>query len=172
MRCNSPSPRLAAFPPPSPPPMSLGIVRGFIVTMQPSDFSSACMPIVRLLPSWAGPECWSDTDEISQVPTKSVPASPCITRGRGGWLSFTPWKTCTSYPLASFSLRAQVWVKDGHAGHPFLCTENWLTTFVGRTFVGRTLWHFDAESGRAPSVFWFHRLVAMPDIAGKLSTRG
>src|SRR5262245_16251760 len=50
--------------------MSLGIVRGFTGTMQPSDFSSACMPIVRLLPSWAGPECWPDTDEISQVPTK------------------------------------------------------------------------------------------------------
>src|SRR5262249_19501058 len=31
--------------------------------MQPSDFSSAYMPIVRLLPSWAGPECWPDTDE-------------------------------------------------------------------------------------------------------------
>ena len=70
MRCNLPSPRPAAFPPPSPPPMSLGIVRGFTGTMQPSDFSSACMPIVRLLPSWAGPESWPDTDEISQVPTK------------------------------------------------------------------------------------------------------
>jgi hypothetical protein len=51
-------------------PMSLGIVRGFTGTMQPSDFSSACMPIVRLLPSWAGPACAPDTDEISQVPTK------------------------------------------------------------------------------------------------------
>ncbi len=70
MRRNSPSPRPAAFPPPSPPPMSLGIVRGFIGTMQPSDSSPVCMPIVRLLPSWAGPECWPDTDEISQVPTK------------------------------------------------------------------------------------------------------
>jgi len=70
MRCNLPSPRPAAVPPPSPPPMSLGIVRGFIGTMQPSDSSSACVPIVRLLPSWAGPECWPDTDEISQVPTK------------------------------------------------------------------------------------------------------
>jgi hypothetical protein len=160
MRCNSPSPRPAAFPPPSPPPMSLGIVRGFTGTMQPSDFSSACMPIVRLLPSWAGPACGPETDEISQVPTKgrhhvqmgsptargsssasrlrgedvafrpterrqhlgirpvsqlniparglpcerfklSLTASPCITRGRGGWLGLTPWKTCTSYPLAS-----------------------------------------------------------------------
>src|SRR5215471_18348205 len=54
---NSPSPRPAAVPPPSPPPMSLGFVRGFIGTMQPSDFSSAYMPIVRLLPSWAGPVC-------------------------------------------------------------------------------------------------------------------
>ena len=26
----------------------------------------------------------------------------CITRGRGGWLGLTPWKTCTSYPFASF----------------------------------------------------------------------
>jgi hypothetical protein len=70
MRCNSPFPRPAAFPPPSPLPMSLGIVRGFTHTMQSSDFSSTCMPIVRRLPSWAGPECWPDTDEISQVPTK------------------------------------------------------------------------------------------------------
>ena len=26
----------------------------------------------------------------------------CITRGRGGWLGLTPWKTCTSYPLPAF----------------------------------------------------------------------
>ena len=63
-------PSTGRLPPPSPPPMPLGIVRGFIGTMQPSDFSSACVPIVRLLPSWAGPACWPDTDEISQVPTK------------------------------------------------------------------------------------------------------
>ena len=31
----------------------------------------------------------------------SLAASPCITRGRGGWLGLTPWKTFTSYPLAS-----------------------------------------------------------------------
>ena len=126
-------------------------------TMQPSDSSSACMPIVRLLPSWAGPAFWPDADEVSQVPCKgclhvrgvsdsarllvrkpfarggccfpanrtasaprnstrfaaqyparglpcerfklSLAASPCITRGRGGWLGLTPWKTCTSYPL-------------------------------------------------------------------------
>src|SRR5262245_16780963 len=72
MRCNSPSPRPAAVPPPSPPPRPFGFVRGFIGTMQPSDFSSAYMPIVRLLPSWAGPDCWPDTDEISQVPTKGL----------------------------------------------------------------------------------------------------
>ena len=159
MRRNSPSPRPAAFPPPSRPPTLLGIVRGITGTMQPSDFSSACMPIVRLLPSWADPVCWPDTDEVSQVPTKGrlrvhgvsdcarlLPAkpfarggccfpanrtasaprnstrfaaqyparglpcerfklalagSPCITRGRGGWLGLTPWKTCTSYPFAS-----------------------------------------------------------------------
>src|SRR5262249_43150390 len=121
--------------------------------MRPSDFSSACMPIVRLLPSWAGPECWPDTDEIYQVPTKghlhvhgvsdcarlqalcagrmllsgqqdgvstsefdpfparglpcerfklSLAASPCITRGRRGWLGLTPWKTFTSYPLPAY----------------------------------------------------------------------
>ena len=29
----------------------------------------------------------------------SLAASPCITRGRGGWLGLTPWKTCTSCPL-------------------------------------------------------------------------
>jgi hypothetical protein len=29
----------------------------------------------------------------------SLAASPCITRGRGGWLDLTPWKTLTSYPL-------------------------------------------------------------------------
>jgi hypothetical protein len=32
----------------------------------------------------------------------SLTASPCITRGRGGWLGLTPWKTCTSYPLPAF----------------------------------------------------------------------
>jgi hypothetical protein len=26
----------------------------------------------------------------------------CITRGRGGWLGLTPWKTFTSYPLPAF----------------------------------------------------------------------
>jgi hypothetical protein len=160
MRCSSPSPRPAAFPPPSPPPMLLGIVRGFTGTMQPSDSSSACMPIVRLWPSWAGPAFRPDADEVSQVPCKgrlhvrgvsdsarllvrkpfarrgcrllfsrtrsaprnstrfaaqypargipcerfklSLAASPCITRGRGGWLGLTPWKTCTSYPLPAF----------------------------------------------------------------------
>jgi hypothetical protein len=45
---SSPSPRPAAVPPPSPPPMLLGFVRGFTGTMQPSDFSPACMLIVRL----------------------------------------------------------------------------------------------------------------------------
>jgi hypothetical protein len=38
--------------------------------MQPSASSSACMPIVRLLPSWAGPGFWPDAGEISQVPYK------------------------------------------------------------------------------------------------------
>jgi hypothetical protein len=156
MRRDVPSPRPAAFPPPSPPPMLLGIVRGFFGTMQPSDSSSACMPIVRLLPSWAGPAFWPDADGVSQFPCKgrlhvrgvsdsarllvrkpfsrgrccllikrtrsaprnstrfaaqypahgrpcerfklSLAASPCITRGRRGWLGLTPW-TCTSYPL-------------------------------------------------------------------------
>src|SRR5262245_61024955 len=131
--------------------MLLGIVRGFFGTMQPSDSSSAYMPIVRLLPSWAGPMFSPDAGEVSQVPykgllhvhgvfdsarllvrkpfarggccllfngTRSAPrnwtrfaaqypargipcerfkmnlaVSPCITRGRGGWLGLTPWKT-------------------------------------------------------------------------------
>jgi hypothetical protein len=110
--------------------MSLGIVRGFIGTMQPSDFSSACMPIVRLLPSWVGPVCWPDADEISQVPTKgrhhvhmgspTARGSSSASHLRGEDVAFrpterrqhleirpvsqlhlTPWKTCTSYPLAS-----------------------------------------------------------------------
>src|SRR4029450_11209181 len=33
----------------------------------------------------------------------SLTASPCITRGQGGWLGLTPWKTRTSYPLASLT---------------------------------------------------------------------
>src|SRR5262249_18490639 len=44
----------------------------FIGPIPSSDFSSAYMPIVRLLPSWAGPECWPDADEISQVPTTGL----------------------------------------------------------------------------------------------------
>jgi hypothetical protein len=42
MRCCLPFLRSAAFPPPSPPPILLGLVRGFIGTMQPSD--SSCLP--------------------------------------------------------------------------------------------------------------------------------
>jgi hypothetical protein len=37
MRRNLPSPSTGPFAPPSPPPMVLGIVRGFLGTMQPSD---------------------------------------------------------------------------------------------------------------------------------------
>ncbi len=44
MRCHSPSLRSTAFPPPSPPPVLSGFVRGFIGTMQSSDPS--------LLPQW------------------------------------------------------------------------------------------------------------------------
>jgi hypothetical protein len=40
MRCCLPSLRPAAFPPPSPPPISVGFVRCFIGTVQPSDSSS------------------------------------------------------------------------------------------------------------------------------------
>ena len=40
MCCGLPSLRPAAFPPPSPPPISVGFVRCFIGTMQPSDSSS------------------------------------------------------------------------------------------------------------------------------------
>src|SRR5262249_55004306 len=38
----------------------------------------------------------------------SLAASPCITRGRGGRLGLTPWKTCTSYPLPAFLAHAAV----------------------------------------------------------------
>jgi hypothetical protein len=122
--------------------------------MQPSDFSSACMPIVRLLPSWAvrsagrtrmrspkfrrahgvydcarllvrkpfarGGCCFpasrtasaprNSTRFAAQYPARGRPCerfklalagSPCITRGRRGWLGLTPLRTCTSYPLAS-----------------------------------------------------------------------
>ena len=72
MRCCSPFLRPAAFPPPSPPPMSLGIVRGFIGTMQPSD--SSHLPIgLRYLQL---PRLARDRDhgcgrrEVSQVPYK------------------------------------------------------------------------------------------------------
>ena len=40
MRCCLPSLRPAAFPPPSPPPVSIGFVRCFTGTVQPSDSSS------------------------------------------------------------------------------------------------------------------------------------
>jgi hypothetical protein len=43
MRCNLPSPRPVAFPPPSPPPTLLGIVRGFLGTMRrPTPHPRAC----------------------------------------------------------------------------------------------------------------------------------
>jgi hypothetical protein len=35
-------------------------------------------------------------------PLATVQVGPCITRGRGGWLGPTPWKTFTSYPLPAF----------------------------------------------------------------------
>ena len=151
--------RSAAFPPPSPPPMSLGIVRGLIGTMQPSD--SSCLPgglrsvelprqarnrprgygqheasqvpykgrlhvhgvsdCARLLirkPLARGGCCLlftrtrsaprNSTRFAAQYPAHGLPCerftlalagSPCITRGRGGWLGLTPRKTCTSYPL-------------------------------------------------------------------------
>ena len=144
----------------SPPPLSLGIVRGFIGTMQPSD--SSCLPAelrsVELPRQARNRHHGYGQHEASQVPykgrlhvhgvsdcarllvrkpvarggycfpanrTASAPRNstrfaaqyparghPCerfaaglatrasrITRGRGGWLGLTPWKTCTSYPL-------------------------------------------------------------------------
>ena len=36
----------------------------------------------------------------SRLPSRAD--TSCITRGRGGWLGLTPWKTCTSYPLPAF----------------------------------------------------------------------
>src|SRR5262249_321790 len=47
----------------------------------------------------------------------SLTASPCIARGRGGWLGLTPWKTHTSYPLASLPWRTPIRVRSTHAGH-------------------------------------------------------
>ena len=70
MRRNSPSPRPAAFPPPSPPPMSLGIVRGFTGTMQPSELLT-CVHAHRSAVAFMGrSDVPPDTDEVSQVPTK------------------------------------------------------------------------------------------------------
>ena len=83
MRRNSPSPRPAAFPPPSPPPMSLGIVRGFIGTTQPSDSSPAYMPIVRLLPSWAGPTCRRTRMRSPRFRRKDVTTCTGSTTARG-----------------------------------------------------------------------------------------
>src|ERR1700676_59981 len=42
---------------------------------------------------------------VSPVNASRLPSrgeTSCITRGRGGWLGLTPWKTCTSYPLPAF----------------------------------------------------------------------
>src|SRR5262245_39376188 len=112
MRRNSPFPRPAAVPPPSPPPIPLGFVRGFIGTMQPSDFSSAYMPIVRLLPSWVGRECWPDTDEISQVPTSASHLAgrmlPSLQPNEIGTSQFdpfrrsipSPWSPCERFKLS------------------------------------------------------------------------
>ena len=50
----------------------------------------------------------NSTRFAAQYPARGLPCerfklalagSPCITRGRRGWLGLTPWKTCTSYPL-------------------------------------------------------------------------
>ena len=32
----------------------------------------------------------------------ALAGSPCITRGRGGWLGLAPWTTFTSYPLPAY----------------------------------------------------------------------
>src|SRR5438477_10212450 len=42
----------------------------------------------------------------SRLPSRAE--TSCITRGRGGWLSLTPWKTCTSYPLPAFLAHSQM----------------------------------------------------------------
>jgi hypothetical protein len=47
----------------------------------------------------------------SRLPSRAE--TSCITRGRGGWLGLTPWKTCTSYPLPAF-LAHSAW---GHLRH-------------------------------------------------------
>jgi len=42
----------------------------------------------------------------SRLPSRAE--TSCITRGRGGWLGLTPWKTCTSYPLPAFLAHSQM----------------------------------------------------------------
>jgi hypothetical protein len=42
----------------------------------------------------------------SRLPSRAE--TSCITRGRGGWLGLTPWKTCTSYPLPAFLAHSAV----------------------------------------------------------------
>ena len=72
MRRNVPFLRPAAFPPPSPPPMSLDFVRGFFGTMQPSD--SSCLPaglrFVKLPRLARDRSCGCGRHEASQVPYK------------------------------------------------------------------------------------------------------
>src|SRR5262249_13298320 len=38
----------------------------------------------------------------------NLTVSPRITRGRGGWLGLTPWKTLTSYPLPTKLAHSEV----------------------------------------------------------------
>src|SRR5215475_4044063 len=67
----------------------------------------------RMLPSRprTGSAPRNSTRFAAQYPARGLPcerfklslaASPCITRGRGGWLGLTPWKTLTSYPLPAY----------------------------------------------------------------------
>src|ERR1700680_3016192 len=54
----------------------------------------------------------------AQYPARGLPCerftaaladrTSCITRGRGGWLGLTPWKTRTSYPLPAFLAHSEV----------------------------------------------------------------
>src|SRR5213079_2224450 len=70
----------------------------------------------------------------SRLPSRAE--TSCITRGRGGWLSLTPWKTCTSYPLPAFlahSLLGQLRHGSKSAPLPFLSLKDGV---IGRRACG------------------------------------
>src|SRR6202049_3828948 len=79
--------------------------RGSIPRMTRGQCGSLLLHCNGLSPS---PSCRSSRRTVAQFPACRIPCqrfamiladSPCITRGRGGWLGLTPWKTSTSYSL-------------------------------------------------------------------------